>query len=294
MLLPLYPLPRRRDDALDRRVALSGRQVAAGRRGAALVFQLARDARAEEKADHVGAFGLAEAPSQRGRFARDAAREGRQKAHPAVARRALEERAGRAPVREAGFLEPKGAVTAPAGRLRLANPAARAQSLSAMRRLLLVRHAKAEPPMGSEDYARPLIAGALAARDMLPDTLIHSGAARAKETAEIFAETWDKLVPVEEEIGLYDAAQDVLFQRARALRDGARRVALVGHNPGVGELASSLVSSGPRSTRKRMQNKFPTCAVAALDFDVENWRDVGYRAAKLALFLTPSDLEDDR
>lgn len=158
--------------------------------------------------------------------------------------------------------------------------------------------------MGSEDYARPLsargrkdamrIAGALAARDMLPDTLIHSGAARAKETAEIFAETWDKLVPVEEEIGLYDAAQDVLFQRARALRDDARRVALVGHNPGVGELASSLVSSGPRSTRKRMQNKFPTCAVAALDFDVENWRDVGYRAAKLALFLTPSDLEDDR
>jgi len=195
-------------------------------------------------------------------------------------------------------------VTAAPGRLRLANPAARAQSLSAMRRLLLIRHAKAEPPMGSEDYVRPLsargrkdamrIAGALAARDMLPDALIHSGAARAKETAEIFAETWDKLVPVEEEIGLYDAPQDVLFQRARALRDDARRVALVGHNPGVGELASSLVGSGPRSTRKRMQNKFPTCAVAALDFDVENWRDVAYRSARLALFLTPSDLEDDR
>ena len=66
-----------------------------------------------------------------------------------------------------------------------------------MRRLFLIRHAKAEPSVGRDDYERRLtdrgradarrVAAALAARKMLPDLLVHSGAARAKETAEIFA-----------------------------------------------------------------------------------------------------------
>ena len=64
-----------------------------------------------------------------------------------------------------------------------------------MRRLFLIRHAKAELAVGRVDYERKLtgrgrndakrVAEALAVRRILPDILIHSGAARAKETAEI-------------------------------------------------------------------------------------------------------------
>jgi phosphohistidine phosphatase len=171
-----------------------------------------------------------------------------------------------------------------------------------MRRLFLIRHAKAQPPTAGEDYDRPLarrgredasrIAIALADRNMLPAVLIHSGAARAKETAEILASEWDNAVRIEEEIGLYDAPQDVLFERAQALRDNEERVALVGHNPGLGELALSLAGSGSHLALKRMHLKFPTCTVAALDFDVENWRDIEHKSAKLALFLSPSELEE--
>ena len=94
-----------------------------------------------------------------------------------------------------------------------------------MRRLFLIRHAKAEPSVGRDDYDRSLtdrgradarrIAAALAARRMLPELLVHSGAARTKETAEIFAAAWPRRVELMEEAGLYDATE-ARCSRARA------------------------------------------------------------------------------
>ena len=86
-----------------------------------------------------------------------------------------------------------------------------------MRRLFLIRHAKAEPSVGRDDYDRSLtdrgradarrIAAALAARRMLPELLVHSGAARTKETAEILAAASPRRVELMEEAGLYDATE---------------------------------------------------------------------------------------
>ncbi len=170
-----------------------------------------------------------------------------------------------------------------------------------MRRLFLVRHAKAEPAVGRSDYERALtdrgredarrVAGALAARDMLPDLLIHSGALRTKQTAEIFAGEWPRRVELQEELGLYDATQGMLYARVRALSDSHVSIGLVGHNPGIGELAVSLAGVGAYSELRRMAAKFPTCAVAALDFSVPVWDDIERKTALLALFLTPSELE---
>jgi len=170
-----------------------------------------------------------------------------------------------------------------------------------MRRLFLIRHAKAEPAVGRDDYERRLtdrgredarrVAMALAARKMLPDVLIHSGAPRAKETAEIFAAAWPRKVELEEEPGLYDATQSMLFARARALPDSRARVGLVGHNPGLGELAVSLVGSGAYEELRRMAAKYPTSAVAALDFRVARWDEIARKSALLALYITPAELE---
>jgi phosphohistidine phosphatase len=172
-----------------------------------------------------------------------------------------------------------------------------------MRRLFLVRHAKAEPAVGQEDYDRALtgrgrddarrVALELAARKMLPDVLIHSGAARAKQTAEIFAAQWRPEVELLEERGLYDASPEKLFAAARALPDSRVRVAFVGHNPGLAELAVSLTGSGAHPEMRRMAAKYPTGAVAALDFRVRHWREVERNAGLLALFLTPAELEAD-
>ena len=170
-----------------------------------------------------------------------------------------------------------------------------------MRRLFLIRHAKAQPSIGRSDYERTLtdrgrkdarrVAAALAGRRVLPDVLVHSGAARAKETAEIFAGAWPRGVELQEDRALYDATEITLFARARALSNAHVRIGLVGHNPGLGELAVALAGSGAHPELRHLAAKYPTGAVAVLDFSVRRWEDVERNSAMLALYLTPAELE---
>jgi phosphohistidine phosphatase len=170
-----------------------------------------------------------------------------------------------------------------------------------MRRLFLIRHAKAEPSVGRDDYDRSLtdrgraaarrIAAALATRRMLPELLVHSGAARTRETAEILAAAWPRRVELMEDVGLYDATETMLLARTRALSDARKRIGLVGHNPGLGELAMALTGSGAQAELARLAAKYPTGAVAALDFSVRRWEDVERNSGMLALYLTPTELE---
>jgi phosphohistidine phosphatase len=170
-----------------------------------------------------------------------------------------------------------------------------------MRRLFLIRHAKTEPAMGFNDHERALtergrgdahaLAESLAARGVLPQTLIHSGARRAKETAEIFVAQWPHGVALEAAASLYEASPATLFSLARGLSDGAESVAFVGHNPSIGEIASILAGSGDQRELRRMASKFPTCAVAVLDFAVPTWSEIERNRGLLALYLTPSELE---
>jgi phosphohistidine phosphatase len=170
-----------------------------------------------------------------------------------------------------------------------------------MRRLLLIRHAKAEPAVGRDDFERALtergrndarrVAGVLAERNFIPGVLIHSGALRTKQTAEVLASEWPRRVELQEEVGLYDATQPMLFSRTRTLSDAYESVGLVGHNPALGELAIILAGSGDYSELRRMTAKFPTCSVAALDFEASVWDDVERKTGLLSLFLTPSELD---
>jgi phosphohistidine phosphatase len=177
----------------------------------------------------------------------------------------------------------------------------RLSNVSAMRRLFLIRHAKAEPGIGQNDYERALtergradarrIASALEARDLLPDVLIHSGALRTKQTAEIFAAQWPRRVHLQDELGLYDATRAMLIERVRALSDKTGSVGLVGHNPAIGEVATMLAGSGADPELRRMAAKYPTGAVAVIDFEIDRWDDVNRKAGLLTLFLIPGELE---
>jgi phosphohistidine phosphatase len=172
-----------------------------------------------------------------------------------------------------------------------------------MRRLFLVRHAKAEPSVGREDYARKLtergradarrVAKALAARHFLPDVLIHSGAGRAKETAEIFVAAWRDEVELQEQAWLYDASLTTLIEHTRALGREHKRVGLVGHNPGLGELATTLTGSGAEPEVRRLMAKYPTGSVAVLDFSIRRWKEVAPNSAMLALYVTPAEVQAD-
>ncbi len=170
-----------------------------------------------------------------------------------------------------------------------------------MRRLFLIRHAKAEPGVGQDDYERALaergrddarsVAALLAARDFMPLHIIHSGALRTEQTAEIFAALSPRRITLEAQLGLYDATQAMLYARVQSLPDSIDTIAFVGHNPGLGELASTLAGEGAQPELRRLAQKFPTCAVAVIDFDVSAWEDVERKRGLLALYLTPAELE---
>ena len=64
---------------------------------------------------------------------------------------------------------------------------------------------------------------------------------------------------------------------------------VVGHNPGVAEIANLLAGGGEEDDRLRMAGKFPTSAFAVLDFPVEKWAQVQPRMGRLERFTAPSD-----
>ncbi len=68
-------------------------------------------------------------------------------------------------------------------------------------------------------------------------------------------------------------------------------VLLIAHSPGMENLAASL--TGPDSEREasaRLRAKFPTAALAVIEFDLGDWRDLGKNGGRLTRFVTPKDL----
>ena len=170
-----------------------------------------------------------------------------------------------------------------------------------MRRLILLRHAKAEASSGRDDFDRALTESGredaarmgvwLAARDLIPDLVVYSSAARTRETAEIAAARWPRPVKTFAEDGLYDATRHLVLMLVRALPDAAGVVLVIGHNPGIGDIATQLTSLGSEAERMRMAAKFPTSGLAVLDFPGDHWADVEPRTARLVRFVAPKDLD---
>lgn len=167
--------------------------------------------------------------------------------------------------------------------------------------LYLLRHAKARAgEAGQGDHERPLtgrgrraadeIGDFLAERGEPPDLALCSSSQRTRETLERVLERLEQKPPVVVETELYLAACGSLLERVRALPDEAKRVLLVGHHPGIADLAELLATEGPRELRKRMAEKFPTAALAVVGVPHSHWRDAGPGAC-LEAFVLPRELE---
>jgi phosphohistidine phosphatase len=168
-----------------------------------------------------------------------------------------------------------------------------------MRRLVLFRHAKAEP-QGEEDFDRILT---LEGRDMaaamgewlngqgiVPDLVICSSSSRTRETWHYAARAFDPPPPVVHEALIYDASAATLFEIVRAADGEVQTLMLVGHNPGIEVLTSVLADSGEPEVVERFERKFPTAAVAVLDFEDVPWAALEEKTGWLSAFETPKNL----
>ncbi len=169
-----------------------------------------------------------------------------------------------------------------------------------MLRLLLLRHAKAIPYAGRDDYERTLtergradaalMAGYVVSHEMEPDLLLHSGAARTKETAEIVLRKLPSAIEVSVDPNIYEANRPTLLELIQDLPEDSPTVMIVGHNPGMADLARHLAGRGDASQITKMTLKFPTSGLAALEFSGHSWSDVRAHSGSLVAFVTPAAL----
>jgi len=172
-----------------------------------------------------------------------------------------------------------------------------------MKRLFLLRHAKAVPPeSGIEDFDRTLMlsgmqdAGAMARylrkSDYAVDLILCSAAARTVQTAELMLQELACEIEYRDNLYLTEPAKIVAAVRGAPASVSALMV--VGHNPGL-EATAALLAREPvrrkeRARHEALEEKFPTCALVILDFDVGRWRDVVQGTGKLEDFVRPRDL----
>ncbi|MEP9365015.1 histidine phosphatase family protein [Nocardioides sp. CN2-186] len=162
-----------------------------------------------------------------------------------------------------------------------------------MRRLVVMRHAKAEQD-GPTDFDRPLAARGhrdaeeagrwLAGIGPAPDHALVSAALRTRETWAYVEAGADWDLDPELDRGLYAAGPDTALDLIRLTGDDVTSLVVVGHNPTMGSLAQ-LLDDGDASPEhaEGLVSGFPTSAVAVFDHD-GSWADLGWGSASLVDF----------
>jgi phosphohistidine phosphatase len=169
-----------------------------------------------------------------------------------------------------------------------------------MTRLWLLRHAKSSwRDAGLPDRLRPLAPRGVRATRALaehvrqagiaPDLVLCSPAVRATQTWDAVAAGVPVGTAVEIDEALYGAGAGDLLHRLRRVPLPVVSVLLIGHNPGLQDLAEGLIGSGDARLRARSAAKFPTGALATLELAAA-WPDLDWGAAALVAYVVPREL----
>ncbi len=172
-----------------------------------------------------------------------------------------------------------------------------------MNRLCLMRHAKAVPQgTVDEDRARALaprgeraarvVADWMARQGLLPDLALCSSADRTRQTLEAMLPALGAGPALSYEDGLYLAAPGALLDRLRKVAAKYRTVLLIGHNPGLHELAMGLAGGDTGKLVRRLRENMPTAALACFDC-AGGWATLGRDDTRLALYVTAKELARD-
>lgn len=168
-----------------------------------------------------------------------------------------------------------------------------------MRRLMLLRHAKTERANpGDRDRDRKLtkrgrsdasmIGAYMAHHGLVPDLALVSPATRAQETWRLAAAAFAQAPPMLSNDRIYNADTPRLLGVVGEARKEAHILIVVGHNPGLHDLAVLLIASGEVKARERIREKLPTSGLVVIDLPLDDWSLVHAQAGHLERFVSPS------
>lgn len=172
-----------------------------------------------------------------------------------------------------------------------------------MRRLLLLRHAKSSwGTPGIKDFDRPLAPRGIAAaarmgryltdNDLVPDLVLCSPAERTRQTVTLVLEAAGEQPEVRFEEALYHEGKAAMLSLLAAVDAGIGTVMIIGHNPTIAECAFNLAAPGAAGLRTAISTKFPTAALAVLEFPGNEWASVEPGSAELKAFVKPRALAE--
>ncbi len=160
-----------------------------------------------------------------------------------------------------------------------------------MKRIVLVRHAKAVPYGYENDFSRDLeergrgdallVSRAIERHGIHPDAIITSPASRALATAMIFAETFGfDISGINREQRIYDGlTTNEFLEIIQSTSETDNTLFFFGHNPDIHYFVHNLLIS--------FDLDMPTCAAVAIEFRVNRWQEVQARTGKMVLRIIP-------
>ena len=158
-----------------------------------------------------------------------------------------------------------------------------------MKKLLLIRHAKAEKETGGKDIDRPLkyigiqdtafMAERLKEKSIVPQLIVSSPALRTKTTAEIFSDHF--LLPDPQlNKAIYEASQQTLLKVINQFSNEYDFIALVGHNPGISYILYYLTGQA---------KEVHTATTALIEFESDDWASLSGDDGKLVYYSSPKE-----
>src|SRR3954463_5520645 len=160
-----------------------------------------------------------------------------------------------------------------------------------MKRLYVLRHAKSswddasladfDRPLNSRGRsAAPFMGNLMGERGFLPQVVVSSPAARARETAKLAAEAAGYSDEIRFDKRIYEASAQTLNDVVSELDAEFDSAMIVGHNPGMEGLVRHLTGE---------VTAMPTAALPIIDLNIDAWSDIGQNTAKLVEVLRPKE-----
>jgi phosphohistidine phosphatase len=172
-----------------------------------------------------------------------------------------------------------------------------------MKRLTVLRHAKSSwNDRELDDFDRPLngrgrraaqrMGEEMAARGMRFDYVLASPATRVRQTLDRVTENHRIDATTRFEPRIYMARVAELIELIATIPDESHSALLVGHNTSAERLVAKLTIDDEAGLRRRVEEKFPTAALAAIELPIDRWSEVGPEHGRLVEVIYPADLGD--
>ena len=165
--------------------------------------------------------------------------------------------------------------------------------------LHLLRHAKAKSAPELRDIDRPLaerghrdadtMGQRLAEWAVNPALILCSSAQRARETLAGILPHLSGSRTIEIEEGLYNFDQSIVFKRVSDCVSDDTTILVIGLNPALEQLTGYLAADGAPSAMRQLNTKFPTCALATLEFTFNDWASIGPKTGRLIRLSIPGE-----